>query len=296
VLASGYVNKNKIRKRKFKAVVDCVNSSGSKVLPALLEKLGCKVYKVDCTTSGIFTRNPEPIPENLKKTCAAVKKNKADIGIVVDPDGDRLVIITEEGKPFSEENTITTVINHVFKLVPKNKRIAAVNLSTSRSVDDIVKLHEGRLYKSPVGEINVIKKMKEVKAVVGGEGSGGVILPEIHYGRDALAGAAVFLSELAEFGGKVSEYKKQLPEYYIMKSKMELSVDLNEEKVFNYLKNKYGVYLQNSDDGLRIDFDNSWVNFRKSNTEPIMRIITEAKSAKESETLLSNIMNEIRSI
>ena len=293
VLDINSVDVKAIRKKKFKVVVDAVNSSGSVIVPMLLEKLGCKVIKVDCDGSGIFTHKPEPLPENLKKTCAVIKENKADIGIVVDPDADRLVIISEEGKPFGEENTITTVINHVLRNAPKPKRIACVNLSTSHSVDEIVKLHGGKLYKSPVGEINVIKKMKAVKAIVGGEGSGGVILPEIHYGRDSLVGIAIILSELAEFKGKVSQYKKQLPEYHIRKSKIELSTEIDPNNMFDLLKEKYKQYPQNFEDGLRIDFESSWVNFRKSNTEPIVRIIAEAKSVREADEVIKNVMSEI---
>lgn len=286
------VNVKKIKKRKFKVVADCVNSSGSKVVPKLLEKLGCKVIKVDCDGSGVFTRKPEPLPENLKRTCREVKKHKADLGIIVDPDADRLVIITEKGEPFGEENTITTVVNHILKSVSPAKRIAAVNLSTSRSVDDIVKMLGGKLFKAPVGEINVIGKMQEVKAIVGGEGSGGVILPEVHYGRDSLVGIAVILSEFADFKGKVSEYKKELPEYHIRKAKIELS-DINPDSIFEFLKEKYNAYEQNFEDGLRIDFEKSWANFRKSNTEPIIRIITEAKTSKEAEDLQAKFLSEI---
>lgn len=286
------VNVKKIKKRKFKVVVDCVNSSGSKVVPKLLEKLGCKVIKIDCDSSGIFTRKPEPIPENLKRTCKEVKKYKADLGIIVDPDADRLVIITEKGEPFGEENTITTVVKHILSSVKPSKRIAAVNLSTSRSVDDIVKSLDGKLYKAAVGEINVIKKMKEVKAIVGGEGSGGVILPEVHYGRDSLVGIAIILSEFAEFKGKVSEYKKSLPEYYIRKAKIDLT-GINPDSIFEFLQRKYKDYPQNFEDGLRIDFETSWANFRKSNTEPIIRIITEAKSPTEAEDMQAKFLGEI---
>jgi phosphomannomutase len=286
------VNLKKIRKKKFKVVVDCVNSSGSVIIPKLLKKLGCKVIPVDCDSSGVFSRNPEPVPENLKLTCKAVKKNKADIGIVVDPDADRLVVITEKGESFGEENTITTAVKHVLKNTPPKKRIAAVNLSTSRSVDDIVNLLNGKLYRAPVGEINVIKKMKETGAVVGGEGSGGVILPEVHYGRDSLVGIALILSELAEFGRKVSAFKKQLPEYHILKAKFELK-DTDPDKIISLVKEKYSSYPMNEEDGLRIDFESSWVNFRKSNTEPIMRIITEAPTKKEAEALQKEILSDI---
>ncbi|HEY3251602.1 MAG TPA: phosphoglucosamine mutase, partial [Ignavibacteria bacterium] len=258
--------------------------------------LRCKVIRIDCDSSGIFTRNPEPLPENLKRTCRAVIKNKADLGIVVDSDADRLVIITEEGKPFGEENTITTAINYVLRNTPEQDRIAVINLSTTRAVDDAVAKLGGKLFKAPVGEINVIKKMKEVKAIIGGEGSGGVILPEVHYGRDSLVGIAIILNEFAEFGGKVSEYQKLLPQYHIKKAKIDLDNGINPDKIFAFLKDKYKDYPQNYEDGLRIDFENSWVNFRKSNTEPIVRIITEAKTRKEAETLQNRLLNEINSV
>ncbi|HAX50057.1 MAG TPA: phosphoglucosamine mutase [Ignavibacteria bacterium] len=292
VLNISSLNLKKIKSRKFKVVVDCVNASGSKIIPELLERLGCRVIKIDCDPSGIFTRKPEPLPENLKRTCREVKKNKADIGIVIDPDADRLVIITEKGEPFGEENTITAVVRNVLSKVKQAKRIAAINLSTSRSVDDVVSSLSGKLYKSPVGEINVIKKMKAVKAVVGGEGSGGVILPEVHYGRDSLVGTAVILNEIAEFGGKVSEYKASLPQYFIRKSKIQLE-NIDADSIFRFLKKKYSGCKQNFDDGLRLDMDCGWANFRKSNTEPIIRIITEAKSIKEAEEMQKRFNREI---
>ena len=292
VLDISSLNLNKIRKRKFKVVVDCVNASGSKVIPALLEELGCTVIKVDCDPSGVFTRKPEPLPENLKRTCLEVKRNKADIGIVIDPDADRLVIITENGEPFGEENTITAVVRNVLSKVKPAKRIAAINLSTSRSVDDVVKSLGGKLYKSAVGEINVIKKMKAVKAVVGGEGSGGVILPEVHYGRDSLVGTAIILSEIAESGLKVSEYKNSLPQYFIRKSKIQLE-NINADSIFNFLRKKYSNHKQNFEDGLRLDFATGWANFRKSNTEPIIRIITEAATVKEAEEMQVKFNREI---
>ena len=293
VLRIKSVNLKKIRKKKFKVVVDCVNSSGSVVIPELLKELNCKVIKVDSDGSGVFTREPEPIPENLLRTCKAVKKHKANLGIIVDPDADRLVIISENGEPFGEENTITTAVKHVLSHAKKAKRIAAVNLSTSRSVDDVVESLGGKLYKAPVGEINVIKKMQEVKAIIGGEGSGGVILPEVHYGRDSLAGIVILLSEFAGFKGKVSDYKKTLPEYHIKKMRIELG-GVNPDMIFEYLKIKYRDYPQNFEDGMRIDFEKSWINLRKSNTEPIMRVITEAPTLKEAEETEAKFLSEIK--
>jgi phosphomannomutase len=295
VLNISSVKVRKIRKRNYRVVVDCVNASGSFIIPKLLEKLGCDVIEVGCDGTGVFGRQPEPVPQNLKKTLLAVKEHKADIGIVVDPDADRLVLITERGEPFIEENTVVTAISHVLKHAPKSKRIATVNLSTTKAADDVVKKLGGKLYKSPVGEINVIKKMKRYKAVVGGEGSGGVIIPEVHYGRDSLVGIAVILSDLADFGGSLSEYKKTLPEYYILKTKFELK-SVNPNKIFNHIKKKYRGFLMNEEDGFRIDFESYWVNFRKSNTEPIMRIITEAKTMKDAKSLQEKILKEIQSL
>lgn len=295
VLNISSVNVNKVRKRKFKVVLDCVNSSGSLIVPKLLSKLGCEVIKIACDGSGVFTHMPEPVPQNLKEIMFAVKKHYADIGIAVDPDADRLVLITDEGKPFNEENTIVTVIKHVLKYTPLQKRIAVVNLSTSRGVDDVVRELGGKVYKAPVGEINVLKKMIKRKAVAGGEGSGGVILPEVHFGRDSLVGIAVVLSELADFGGSISEYKNNLPEYYILKTKFELKY-VNPEKIFRYIKSKYKKYPVNEEDGLRIDFESSWVNFRKSNTEPIVRIITEAKTLNDAKSLQNEMLSEIKSL
>ncbi|RPI17777.1 MAG: phosphoglucosamine mutase [Ignavibacteriae bacterium] len=286
------IDVKKIRKRKFKVLVDCVNSSGSIIVPELLKRLGCKVIKLDCDCTGIFTRRPEPVPENLARTMKAVKKSGADIGIIVDPDADRLVLITEKGKPYGEENTIVTVIKHIMKNSPRKRRIAAVNLSTTRAVDDVVAQHGGQLYKSPVGEINVIGKMKEHNAVVGGEGSGGVILREVHYGRDSLVGIAVILSELAEFNGTVSEYKNTLPQYVISKNKIDVN-KVPADKIIKFIKRKFKGYPVNEEDGLRVDFEDSWMNFRKSNTEPIIRIISEAKTIDKAEALQMNIMNEI---
>lgn len=292
VLKIESVNVNKIRKRKFKVLVDCVNSSGSVIVPALLKKLGCNVIKLDCDGTGIFTRKPEPVPENLKRAMKAVKKSGTDIGIVVDPDADRLVLLTEQGIPFGEENTITTVIKHILKNVQSKKRIAAVNLSTTKAVDDVVNELEGLLFKSPVGEINVISKMKECNAIVGGEGSGGVILPQVHYGRDSLVGIAIILTELAEFNGTVSEYKKTLPKYVISKNKITLS-NIPADEILEFIKSKFKGFKINEEDGLRVDFEDSWMNFRKSNTEPIIRIISEARTKEKAEALQMNIMNEV---
>lgn len=274
VLKMDYINISRIRKRKFKVLLDCVNGAGAYSMPKLLKELGCKVIEMNCSKSGIFPRLPEPIPENLKSTMAAVKKHKADIGIVVDPDVDRLVLITEKGEPFGEENTITQAVKFYLS---KRKGNVVVNLSTTRSVDNAASQLNCNVFRSPVGEANVVKKMKEVKAVIGGEGSGGVIVPKVNFGRDALVGTVIMLQHLFEFGGKMSELKNNLPQYFIAKKKIELG-SINPDKILSTLKNKFKGEKINTEDGLRIDFSDHWVHFRKSNTEPIIRCIVEAAS------------------
>ncbi|MDZ4711373.1 MAG: phosphoglucosamine mutase [bacterium] len=295
VLKLKHLNAGAVRKRKFKIVVDAVNSSGSVIVPRLLEKLGCKVIKLFCDGSGKFPHTPEPLPVNLKLLSNAVKKNKADLGIAVDPDADRLVLITDKGDPFSEENTITTVANYVLKNLPGKNKSVTVNLSTTRAVDDIARINGAKIFRSAVGEINVVKEMMKNKSVIGGEGSGGVIYPGLHYGRDSIVAIAFILNELADSKLRVSDYKEQLPKYFNSKNKAEGVVD--PDKIFARIKKKFSgkenVLKIWTNDGLKIDFTDSWVHLRKSNTEPIVRIITEAKSAQEAEKLQKFFFNEI---
>lgn len=292
VLNLKYIDVNEIRKRTFKVLVDCVNGAGVYVIPDLLREFGCDVNEMNCEKSGIFPRFPEPLPENLKETMKAVKESKADLGVVVDPDVDRLVLITEKGEPFGEENTITQAVKFILS---KQKGNVVVNLSTTRAVDDVTKIEGCQVFRSPVGEANVVKKMKEVKAVIGGEGSGGVIYPALHYGRDALVGIAITLQHLTEFGKPISELKKVLPEYFIAKKKIELG-DIKPDAIINSLISKYKSEKINTDDGLRIDFDDHWVHLRKSNTEPIVRIITEAETKAKAEELSKKYFDEIKTI
>ena len=289
VLKMDYIDVPKIRKRKFKVLLDCVNGAGVYSMPQLLDKLGCKVVTINSERSGVFPRLPEPIPENLKATMQAVKKHKADIGVVVDPDVDRLVLITEKGEPFGEENTITQAVKFYLS---KRRGNAVVNLSTTRAIDDVARQHKSKVFRSPVGEANVVKKMKEVKAIIGGEGSGGVIVPKVNFGRDALVGTVIMLQHLLEFGGTMSELKKSLPQYFITKKKIEAG-SMNPDKIISDLTKKYKKQNINTEDGLRIDFDNHWVNFRKSNTEPIIRCIVEAESKKDAENLAEKYFQEI---
>ncbi len=282
----------KIKNKKFKVLVDCVNGAGSYVMPELLRKFGCDVIEMNCEKNGIFPRLAEPLPENLTETMAAVVKNNADLGIVVDPDVDRLVLITEKGEPFSEEYTIAQAVKFILK---KEKGNVVVNLSTTRAVDDIAKENDCDIFKSPVGEANVVKKMKEVNAVIGGEGSGGVIYPKLVFGRDALTGTAITLQHLSDFGGTLSELKATLPKYFITKRKIELN-NLDPDIVLKKLIEKYNGEIINTEDGLRIDFAEYWVHFRKSNTEPILRCIVEAKSEEIAHEKINYHFQEIAKI
>jgi phosphomannomutase len=292
VLNMQFIDADKIRKKKFRVLVDCVNGAGVYVIPDLLRKLGCEVIEINCERTGIFPRLPEPLPENLAETMKAVTDSKAAMGIVVDPDVDRLVLITEDGKPFSEENTITQAVKFVLSKKTGN---VVVNLSTTRAVDDVAKALGGNVFRSPVGEANVVLKMKETNAIIGGEGSGGVIFPALHYGRDALVGIALTLQHLAETNQSLLKLKQSLPQYFIAKKKIDLGKS-NPDKIVGLIKEKYTDQKVNTDDGLRIDFEDHWVHFRKSNTEPIIRIITESKDQKQSEELSQKYFDEIKII
>ena len=292
VLNLKYIDVKEIRKRKFKVLVDCVNGAGVYVIPDLLREFGCEVIEMNCEKTGIFPRFPEPLPENLTETMKAVKESKADLGVVVDPDVDRLVLITNEGEPFGEENTITQAVRFILS---KQKGNVVVNLSTTRAVDDVAEAAGCKVFRSPVGEANVVKKMKEVDAIIGGEGSGGVIYPALHYGRDALVGIAITLQHLLEFGKSISELKKVLPNYFIAKKKIELG-NIKPDDIINSLIGKYKSEKINTEDGLRIDFADHWVHFRKSNTEPIIRIITEAKTKAKAEELSKKYFDMINAL
>ena len=289
VLRMNYIDLQAIRNRNFKVLADCVNGAGAYVIPQLLKEFGCEVFELDCEKTGIFPRLPEPIPENLINTMKAVKESQVDLGIVVDPDVDRLVLITDKGEAFGEENTITQVVKFILS---KEKGNVVVNLSTTRAVDDVAKEYGCKIFRSSVGEANVVKKMKEVEAIIGGEGSGGVIYPALHYGRDALAGIGITLQHLVEFGRPMTQLKDNLPQYSICKKKVNIG-NLDPDTIINKMISKYSSEKINTDDGLRIDFNDNWVHLRKSNTEPIIRIITEAKSAEEAEKQANSYLSEI---
>jgi len=287
VLKSGLLDISKIKKRKFKVVVDAVNSAGSVIVPKLLKLLGCEVIELYCDSSGIFPHTPEPLPENLTLLSEAVIKHKADFGFAIDPDSDRLVIICENGKPFIEENTIVTSIRSILRNSQAKIKNVVVNLSTTRAAEDVTKEFGGMIFKTAVGEINVVNEMIKQKAIIGGEGSGGVIVPKVHYGRDAIVGIALVLNELANFQGKISEYKKTIPEYFILKTKIS-SVDNPDEFLKKVLK-KYSKTdcIITQTDGIKLDFPEYWIHLRKSNTEPIIRIIVEAKSEEKAKQYLT---------
>ncbi len=292
VLAMDVINLEALRKRKFKVLLDCVNGAGSWIMKNFLEALGCEVTEKDCEKTGVFPRKPEPVPENLTSTMEAIKQTRVDLGVVVDPDVDRLVLLTEKGEPFIEENTIAQAVKFILSKTPG---AVVVNLSTTRAVEDIAKEFGAEVFRSPVGEANVVKLMKQTNAVIGGEGSGGVIYPAVHYGRDALVGTALTLQHLLEFGGTMSELKAALPEYHIAKRKVEIGL-ANPDEVLNKMKERFANEKLNTDDGLRIDFADHWVHLRKSNTEPIIRCIVEAKEKEKANKLADEYLNEIKNI
>jgi len=303
VLSLSYVNTELVRRRRLKVVVDCVNAAGGVIVPRLLREFRCDVIEMNCDVSGIFAHVPEPLPENLTDLCERVRKERADIGIAVDPDVDRLVLIDEKGEPFGEEYTIASVVKFVLeKETRRNSKgevsgreplKVVVNLSTTRAVEDIAKSNGAEVIRTAVGEINVAKKMKEVGAIVGGEGSGGVILPQSHTGRDALVGVALTLQHLAEFGGTVSGLKRSMPQYLITKARVEAR-GVDGEAQLKRLESKFSsTGRTNTIDGLKIDFADSWVHLRKSNTEPIIRIIAEARAKSQADELVKRFTKEI---
>lgn len=292
VLALPLVDVDAIKKAKFSVAIDCVNSVGGIILPELLEKLGVKnVLKLNCEATGKFAHTPEPIPENLVETAAAIRTNKVDVGFVVDPDVDRLAIINEDGTMFGEEYTLVSVADYILQHTPGN---TVSNLSSTRALSDVTRKYGKEYNAAAVGEVNVVTKMKETNAVIGGEGNGGVIYPEIHYGRDALVGIALFLSLLAKSGKKCSELRKTYPEYVISKNKIQLTPDTNVDAILANIAETYKNEKVNTIDGVKIDFAQGWVHLRKSNTEPIIRIYAESSSMDAANALAQEIMNKIQ--
>lgn len=295
ILALPYVDVDAIKKAKFKVVIDCVNSTGGIVLPQLLDALGVEnVVKLYCEPTGDFPHNPEPLPENLRDISKLVKKEKAHLGIVVDPDVDRLALVCEDGEMFGEEYTLVACADYVLKSNGKGKGNTVSNLSSTRALRDITEKNGGTYSASAVGEVNVVKLMKETNAVIGGEGNGGVILPELHYGRDALVGIALFLSHLAKYGKTTSMLRASYPDYIISKNKIELTPEINIDSILEGIKQKYKKQPVNTVDGVKIEFDKDWVHLRKSNTEPIIRIYSESELQATADNLAKKIMMDIR--
>ena len=282
-----------IKKAGFKVVVDGVNSTGGIALPKLLEELGVEVVKLYCEPTGHFPHNPEPLKEHLGDICKKVVEEKADFGIVVDPDVDRLAFISDDGEMFGEEYTLVACADYV---LGKTKGNTVSNLSSSRALRDITEKHGGTYEAAAVGEVNVVTKMKANNAIIGGEGNGGIIYPESHYGRDALVGTALFLMLMAEKGGTVAELRASYPSYFMSKKKIQLTPDLDVDALLDAMHNKYKDEEVSTIDGVKIDFPENWVHLRKSNTEPIIRIYTEAKSQKEADGLADRIIGEIKEV
>ncbi len=293
VLALPLVDVEAVRKRRFKVVVDAVNSVGGIVMPRLLRELGCEVVELNCEPTGEFAHNPEPLPENLTEIAEAIVREKANLGIVVDPDVDRLAFVNEDGSMFVEEYTLVAVADYILSRKAGN---TVSNLSSSRALRDVTQRYGGSYQASAVGEVNVVAKMKETGAVIGGEGNGGVIYPELHYGRDALVGTALFLTWLAYKGMKMTELRATYPAYYASKNKIALTPEIDVDKVLLEIKKRNAGENVNDIDGVKIDFAENWVHLRKSNTEPIIRIYTEAKSMAEAEALAQRFISEIKEI
>jgi len=282
-----------IRKAGFKAVIDCVNSVGGIILPALLKKLGVEVVELYCDPTGLFPHNPEPLPQHLSDISAAMPRHKADVGFVVDPDVDRLVIVNENGTMFGEEYTLVAVADYILKSQPGN---TVSNLSSTRALADVTAKYGGSYSAAPVGEVNVVNEMKRANAVIGGEGNGGIIYPALHYGRDALVGIVLFLSHLAKSGMKCSELRSTYPDYHNSKNKIELKQGIDVDKLISAVREKYKSFPVDDRDGIRIDFDREWVHLRKSNTEPIIRVISESTTAQKAETLALRMIQEINEL
>jgi len=292
IISLPLVDVKAIHSKKFKIVIDCVNSTGGIAVPALLKALGVEnIFELYCEPTGQFPHNPEPLPEHLSDLSKEVKKRNAHLGIAVDPDVDRLAIVCEDGEMFGEEYTLVAVADYVLK----NKKGNTVsNLSSTRALRDITEKAGGKYFASAVGEVNVVQTMKEQNAVIGGEGNGGVIYPELHYGRDALVGIALFLTHLAKYGKSVSMLRSTYPNYYISKNKIELTPDIDVKEILEGIKSRYKKQPVNTIDGLKIEFDKEWVHLRRSNTEPIIRIYAESRSQTTAENLAEKIIFDIK--
>ena len=284
-----------IKEKKFSIVVDAVNSSGGIAVPMLLKALGVEqIIELNCEPTGHFAHNPEPLPEHLTELSSMVKSKKAHLGICVDPDVDRLALVGEDGGMFGEEYTLVAVADYILKHTSKGNTVS--NLSSTRALKDITEKAGGIYNASAVGEVNVVEMMKETNAVIGGEGNGGIIYPDLHYGRDALVGIALFLSSLSKSGKTCTALRMSFPNYVISKNKVDLTKDINPDDVLEKIKEKYKNFEINTVDGVRIDFDEDWIHLRKSNTEPIIRIYAESKSETTARNLTMKIIKDIGEI
>lgn len=294
VLGLKLVDKDAIAARKFKVVIDCVNSTGGIALPKLLRALGVDdIEEMYCTPDGHFPHNPEPLPENLRDIAEKLNMGKYDLGIVVDPDVDRLCFMNEDGSPFGEEYTLVAVADYILAHTPGN---SVSNLSSTRALRDVTEKRGGQYQAAAVGEVNVVNKMKETNAIIGGEGNGGVIYPESHYGRDALVGIGLFLTHLAKFGKSISRLRATYPNYHISKNKIELTPEIDVDRILEKIKEKYSKHPINDIDGVKIEFEKEWVHLRKSNTEPIIRIYSESETQATAEHLANKIILDIKKV
>lgn len=293
ILELPYIHKDEITAKNFSVAVDAVNGAGSEALPRLLEKLGVKtVHKLHCTPNGLFPHNPEPLPEHLTEICEFVKQSNVDLGVVTDPDADRLALVDDNGKLFGEEYTQAAAFDFILS---KNPGACATNLSSSRVSDDIAREYDQTCYRSAVGEINVVKVMQEQNAVIGGEGNGGVICPDLHYGRDALVGVAMILQLLAEKEMSSSEYRASLPDYFMSKNKIQLDeLGKDADEVLEMVEEHFSSLNPNTIDGVKIDFAEGWVHLRKSNTEPIIRIYSEGRSPEAAKAFAGKIFDLLK--
>lgn len=280
-----------IKKARFKIVVDAINSTGALIVPSLLKALGVReVITLNGTVNGQFAHNPEPLPEHLSDLSGAVKKNEAHLGIAVDPDVDRLCFVCEDGSMFGEEYTLVAVADYVLE---KRKGNSVSNMSSTKALKDITQKHGGEYFSSAVGEVNVVTKMKEVNAVIGGEGNGGIIVPDFHYGRDALIGIGLFLTHLANSKKSIKQLRGSYPDYFISKNKIALEKNIDVKEIFKKIKEKYRNNPVNTEDGLKIEFDNDWVHLRTSNTEPIIRIYSESNFETTAQNIARKLMKDI---
>ncbi|MCC8407578.1 phosphoglucosamine mutase [Mucilaginibacter sp. UR6-1] len=288
------VDKEAVKQANFKIAIDCVNSTGGIYVPALLKALGVTtIYELYTEPNGHFPHNPEPLPENLTAIAETVKENKADLGIVVDPDVDRLCFVKEDGSMFGEEYTLVAVADYILKHTPGN---TVSNLSSTRALRDVTETHNGNYTAAAVGEVNVVNKMKETNAIIGGEGNGGIIYPELHYGRDALVGIALFLTHLAKENKSISQLRKTYPEYYISKNKIELQAGMDIDGLLRQVEEKYKDQPYSTIDGLKIEFGKEWVHLRRSNTEPIIRIYSESSSEAAATALAEKLIADMKAI